>query len=286
MTAGGLPNFLVIGCTRGGTTSLHRYLGSHPQIFVSATKELRFFNESRNWKRGLSWYMSRFEGAGDAIAIGESSPLYSAYPIEKGVPERIAATLPDVRFIYLIRDPVARIKSHYLQDLLTGREGRPIDEAVLRRSDYIHRSLYGMQLERYLLSFPRESILVIRSELLRTDRAIALHRIFSFLGVDPEWTSPVFENQENTTAEKRRADFSAYVRYRLARNRDLGEFDRIRLMTDLARVRRRWRRARAWSTHEPIMSAEIEDFLHRQLAPDLQRLRKHVSGALDGWSYE
>jgi hypothetical protein len=140
-----------------------------------------------------------------------------------------------------------------------------------------------MQLERYLSLFSRDSILVVRSEMLRTDRSRTLHQIFGFLGVDPSWTSPAFETQENTTGDKRSADFSRYVSYRLARNRDLGEFDRIRLMADLARVYRRWRRARRWSDHDPVMSAEIEDFVQLQLAPDVKRLQRHVSWDLDGW---
>lgn len=94
-----LPNFLVIGAMKAGTTSMHRYLDAHPDVFMATQKELNFFIEELNWSKGLGWYEERFAEAGDATARGEASPGYAGYPVRRGVPERIAATLPDARFV-------------------------------------------------------------------------------------------------------------------------------------------------------------------------------------------
>jgi len=105
-----LPNLLVIGAAKCGTTALHRYLGLHPDIFMSKSKELGFFCSSENWDERLRWYESQF---GAARVRGESSPSYTNCPRNKGVPERMASLVPDARLIYLVRDPVDRVISQY-----------------------------------------------------------------------------------------------------------------------------------------------------------------------------
>src|SRR5690242_1505303 len=110
-----LPNFLVIAPPKTGSTSLHRYLEAHPEVFMSEQKELRFFIEQRNWNRGLAWYERHFRNAAGAKAVGEASPGYALYPLYQGVPERIASVLGTrCRFLYVVRNPVDRIRSHYL----------------------------------------------------------------------------------------------------------------------------------------------------------------------------
>src|SRR5438067_13911883 len=79
-SANGLPTFLIIGAQKCGTTSLHRYLSAHPQVFMSKTKELDFFVEEKMLGRGLDWYRSHFAGADDTVAIGEASPSYTCFP--------------------------------------------------------------------------------------------------------------------------------------------------------------------------------------------------------------
>src|SRR5437660_1291673 len=86
-----LPTFLVIGAMKAGTDALWKYLRGHPQVHMAPTKELDFFAEELNWRRGLGWYEGQFEGAGAAVAIGEASTSYSKHPTHPGVPERIAA---------------------------------------------------------------------------------------------------------------------------------------------------------------------------------------------------
>ena len=96
-----LPTVIVIGAAKCGTTSVHEYLDDHPEVAMSAEKELNFFVEEKNWPRGIAWYESQFDP--DAPVRGESSPTYTAYPEYHGVPERIRSVVPDAKLIYLVR---------------------------------------------------------------------------------------------------------------------------------------------------------------------------------------
>ena len=114
-----LPTFLIIGAMKGGTTSLHRYLRQHPEVFMPARKELNFFldeytgppidpPEERNWSRGIAWYKHQFADVARERAVGEASANYSRYPTYPGVAESIAAVVPNVRLVYLVRNPIDR----------------------------------------------------------------------------------------------------------------------------------------------------------------------------------
>jgi len=90
-----LPNLIVIGAQKSGTTSLHHYLSLHPEIMMSKHKELNYFNEELNWKKGLAWYKSHF--IGEAKIYGESSPHYTFYPLYKGVAQRMYSIIPEAK---------------------------------------------------------------------------------------------------------------------------------------------------------------------------------------------
>ena len=158
-----LPNFIVIGAERCGTTSLHRYLDSHPQVFMSRKKELDFFVAERNWRRGRRWYERQFPT--DAPIRGESSPAYTAYPLYAGVPARLAALVPAAKLLYIVRDPVERAISALHLARALGHDHRPEAEALsdLEASPYVARSRYAAQLEQYIAQFPDEAIAVVDS---------------------------------------------------------------------------------------------------------------------------
>lgn len=185
-----LPNFLIIGATKCGTTSLHRYLRAHPDVFMHPNKELRFFTEEHNLHRGLAWYRDHFSGVGAVPAIGEASNAYTRYPIYHGVPERIAMVMPGVRLVYLIRHPMHRIESHYRHRLVTGIEWRTAEDAIRANPSYVAASMYGQQLQQYLRHFETRQILTIRSERLFAQPDVVLRRICSFLGVDADRGPP------------------------------------------------------------------------------------------------
>jgi hypothetical protein len=135
---GALPTFIVIGAMKAGTTSLYHYLRHHEQVFMPKVKELDFFVEEMNWPRGIHWYTQQFAGAAAGVlASGEASTSYSKYPQHAGVPERMAATVPDVKLLYVVRDPIARIRSHYRHRVLVGAEREGLETAVLRDPRYV-----------------------------------------------------------------------------------------------------------------------------------------------------
>jgi sulfotransferase family protein len=204
---GALPNLIVIGAMKAGTTALHRLLGCHPDVFMSEPKELNFFFEdevrprshgsrtgtsAREWTagnrhRGLAWYARHFDGS--KRVRGESSPGYTS-PDHAGVAEAIATTIPDARLIYAVRDPVDRAVSQYRHHVREGTERRPPEEALSdERSHYIARSLYHRRLSPFLSHFTSDRITVVAQEDLLRRPHETLHAIFSVLGVNPRGVS-------------------------------------------------------------------------------------------------
>jgi SAM-dependent methyltransferase len=200
-----LPTFLVIGAMKSGTTSLHRYLEQHPEVSMSAEKELDFFLGRERWDYGPSWYASHFAHAAGAGAVGESSPNYTKRHAYEGVPERIAAMLPEVRLIYCLRDPIDRIRSHYLHRSST-HSVRPFRDEIFADPNYVLTSSYAYQLEPYLRLFDEDRILLITAECLRADRQRTMERVYEFIGVDPERGPSLNREFHRTSAKEVRVD--------------------------------------------------------------------------------
>jgi hypothetical protein len=182
-----LPTFVVIGAMKAGTVSLSRYLDEHPDVFLGRGGrfgEPNFFVAEQNWSRGRGWYESLFDGAGSAAALGECSPGYTMAPQFGGVPGRMAQVVPNARLVYVVRDPIARMRSMYMHQVSAGRERRR-PEAALLDDRYLGPSLYGFQLAAFLDHFERGQVLVIASEVLRDRPREALTAVFGHLGVDP-----------------------------------------------------------------------------------------------------
>lgn len=187
LTCGALPNLIVIGAMKSGTTSLHSYLNLHPEIEMSRQKELIFFIKERNWDRGLDWYRSHFRGT--TKIKGESSPGYTNYPTWKNVPQRMFSVVPNTKIIYLLRNPIERIVSHYVHDYASGKEDRNFETAMseLNNNRYVKRSQYFAQIEQYLRFYPSSQILLITSEELARLPQKTMRAIFKFLQVDPDF---------------------------------------------------------------------------------------------------
>ena len=179
-----LPNLVIIGAMKSGTTSLHTYLDQHPSIAMSVIKEIDFFIGSR-YLRGPEWYAAHFDPT--APVRGESSTSYTKYPQRPGVPERMAECIPDARLVYLVRDPIERAVSHYVHARDRRRERRSLSEALRPAATniYLDPSRYAMQLDRYRAWFPPDRILVVESEELRDEPRATLAAICTFLAVPP-----------------------------------------------------------------------------------------------------
>jgi Sulfotransferase domain len=197
-----LPDFLIVGAQKAGTTALYAYLRWHPGITGPSWKEVSFFD--RHYRRGISWYRGQFPLRSRGKLVGEASPGYLFHPLG---PERVAATVPGVRLIALLRDPVDRALSHYHHEVALGREPLSFEEALGAEEErtrgeearmirepgyfshawwdhtYVARGRYAEQLERWLAAFPREQLLVLASEELSRDPAGMYARVLDFLGV-------------------------------------------------------------------------------------------------------
>lgn len=258
---------------KGGTTSLHRYLRQHPDVFMPEQKELNFFvdeyagspmnrPEARNWSRGRSWYERQLSGAVGEQAVGEASVNYTRYPTYPGVAERIAALLPSVKLVYVLRHPVDRVVSHYLHDRANGRERSSLDVAVRRDGRYLAPSRYARQLEEYLRLFPVEQLLVLRSDDLLSRRMETVRRVLDFIGVSSDVELDV-DFEAHRSSEK------------IQRNRAVALAKSVPYRGVLPRaVRRRLRRmvARPLGTSSSQLDTNTHEFLRAQLAPDVRRL--------------
>jgi hypothetical protein len=186
-----LPNLIVIGAQKCGTSSLHNYLAVHPQISMSRIKEINFFNDDAKWAYGPEWYARHFE---PGEVRGESSPAYTFLPESMGTAERMHRLVPDARLIYLVRDPVERIRSNYIHMRALELESRPFGEAATDPDGiYVNHTRYATQLQPFIELFGRERLLIASQEKLFSERADTMRRIFGFLGVDESFESPEFE---------------------------------------------------------------------------------------------
>ena len=214
---GALPNLVVIGAQKCGTSGLHYQLSLHPEIWMSRPKELNFFIEERNWSRGQDWYRHCFDAR--AKVRGESSPNYTAYPQHAGVPERMRSVVPDAKLVYVVRDPLERIAAHWVHNYAKRREKGTLAETLIHpNTSYVTRSLYAMQLERFLAHYPPARVLVFQQSELRHQRMETLRKVFEFVGVDPDFTHPRFEQERHQTSRKTRATRLAVRLERMGRS--------------------------------------------------------------------
>ena len=273
-----LPNVLIVGAAKCGTTSLHEYLDRHPKVAMSGEKELDFFVEEKNWSRGVDWYASQL---GEAPVRGESSPSYTVFPRYRGVPERIRHVLPDAKLIYLVRDPIDRIVSHFAHRQVV-RPGA-IEDAFAdpsRREGLVAPSRYWLQLERYLEHFSDEQILVVDSDDLWTRRGETLARVFRFLGVDPEFRAPAFAATHNTATQHARPNRAGRM-VAGALRRTLTPEQAQTLRAHAPAVLKAPFRTRV---EPPSLSPALREQLAEELRGDVERLRAHTGQAFAGWS--
>lgn len=198
-----LPNVIVIGAMKCATTAVHHYLDAHPDVSMTRVKEINFFNgapiaphgdrdtwwRTGQWHRGVDWYASLFDPG--APARGESSPGYTS-PDHPEVAERMAETVPDVRLVYLVRDPVDRAVSQFRHHERDGSEARPLVSAVTDpHSHYVLRSRYHDRLQPFLKHFGFGQVHVVVQERLLRDVRGEMAAVYEHVGVDPGWRGDV-----------------------------------------------------------------------------------------------
>lgn len=216
-----LPSFIIIGAQRCGTTSLYDYLSHHPQIIPSPVKELFYFDDY--YTRPINWYKSFFPTEKqkeklerDLVArviTGEASPSYFFHPYAA---KRIKETLPDVKLILVLRDPIERAYSHYNHIKRLNREPLSFEEALAKELEritpdieklakdefykadqrrdysYLTRGYYAKQLKEWFKHFPKEQLLIVQSEEFYRETPKVYNEIVEYLGLN-SYTLPTFE---------------------------------------------------------------------------------------------
>lgn len=194
-----LPNFFCVGTQKAATTTLHDILKQHPDIYLPESKEAWFFHRDGKYRKGLAWYENEYFGSHvNEKAVGEITPEYMYF--EK-VPGRIFRDLgPNIKFIFILRNPVDRAYSHYLMTYRRGLETQPFNRAIeleeLRiRSgfrervhySYISRGFYCMQIKRYLKYFTKENMLFLIFEKdMAKNIELTIEKVLMFLDVKVE----------------------------------------------------------------------------------------------------
>ncbi len=210
-----LPDFIIIGTQKGGTSSLYDYLAQHPCIAPALESEVHFFDA--NFHKGINWYRAHFPSLlyrdyvrkvqGRQLITGEKSPYYMFYP---HAPRRIFETLPHVKLIVMLRNPVDRAYSHYYHQVRKGRETLSFEEAIAAEPErlkgelekilederytsyshvhfsYLSRGIYVDQLKVWMRFFPREQFLILKSEDFFADPPAVYRQVLAFLGL-PDW---------------------------------------------------------------------------------------------------
>jgi hypothetical protein len=215
-----LPDFLVIGAQKAGTTALFVYLCAHPEVLAPVEKEVHFFDQ--HWANGVPWYRAHFpttlelaarRRGGRTAITGEATPYYLFHP---RAPERAAATVPDARLIVMLRNPVDRAYSQYHHRRRLGLEDLSFEDAVAaeperlaadterlaidpdhdavhhREHSYLSRGRYAPQLGAWLERYPRDRLHVIRTEDFDRDPAAVYAETAAFLGLSA-WLPDRFE---------------------------------------------------------------------------------------------
>lgn len=180
---------MVIGAAKSGTTSLCYLLGSHPNVFMVPCKEPNFFSRDEIYAHGFQWYESLYEQAGNKRMRGEGSQLYTIRKVFPKTASRIAQYSSALKLIYIVRHPIERIESGWVQMRFSGNEiaHYSLDKAVKNNRIWLVDSTnYWQEINRYRDYFPDENILVVFFEDFKTDYRSVVRRCFEFLGVDPQ----------------------------------------------------------------------------------------------------
>lgn len=198
---GRLPNLLVIGAMKSGTTSLHDYLNEHPDIFMSSPKEIHYYADGAYQEWSKEKYMSFFQS--DCIYAGTSPQSYTKCHNKyyQNIPERIFKDTPDVKMIYIVRDPIERYKSHILESYHCD----PIEDVEYSKEseNYLKTSMYAMQLKAYLEYFRLEQIHILTLESLQKKPLGEMNKIFDFLGIEQMKDANLFKAKRNTAETKK-----------------------------------------------------------------------------------
>ena len=277
-----LPNFLICGAQKAGTTALYAYLKQHPDVFMSSTKEIAFFHKPENYQKGLEWFASHFEGHSGETAVGEASTRTMSMP---EAPARAAEHLPEAKLIFVLRNPIDRAYSQYHFHISTGKEEADAsfhevirDEQSAFRRIVIQRGMYAEQLARFDAHFDRSQMKIVLHEDLRERTTETVQEVYRFLGVNPAY-EPQTEERHKVTRYPDSLGIYYWVRrlWQPMRQRVESRFPQA---TDA--VRQAVRRL-LFSKEKPQMREDDRAYLREVFAESNARLEARLERDLSHW---
>ncbi|MEM7100809.1 MAG: sulfotransferase domain-containing protein [Pseudomonadota bacterium] len=193
-----LPNFLIIGAPRSGTTWLAMNLREHPEIFMPRIKEVHYFD--RHFEEGQGFYEDFFTTATERV-IGEATPDYIYYP---EVPSRISALIPECKMILCLRNPIDRVYSRYWNSVAKYEENRDLsfEDKLREKPLFIDEGKYYTHLKRYYEHFSPDQFLILDFHEINNEPNAVLRRTYDFLGVAPDFVPETTDLVVNTAAAK------------------------------------------------------------------------------------
>lgn len=208
-----LPKFLIIGSMKCGTSSLHYYINQHPEIDMSFDKENHYFSVDTIYNNGIDWYKGLFPKSNNVI--GETSVSYADFRNYPEAPKRILNDLgQQVKFIYIVRDPFERVKSHYVHNYAEGRLKLNINQYInsnIENTIVIDYCRYYSQIQSYLKYFDLSQFLILSSEELMNNRTGTLKKVFKFLGVNENYYTENFEKIKHKSKSKKQYNKFGFI---------------------------------------------------------------------------
>ena len=183
------PHFIIAGAMKSATTTLQEQLARQPGIFMCEPKEPNFFSDDEHYGKGLAWYKALFSHAQPGDLLGEASTHYTKLPTYPDSVKRLRESLPDARFIYVMRHPVDRLVSHYIHEWSMGKIDSSIDEAVHQHREMVAYGQYAMQLKPFFEVYGRNALLPVFFDRLIREPQAELERVCRFIGYGraPVW---------------------------------------------------------------------------------------------------
>ena len=260
-----LPDFIIIGAMKAGTTTLYEYLSAHPQVGMSREKETDYFVAGRGWDRGLGWYHAQFS-PGRQI-YGEASPNYTKCQAFPGVAKRVFGLIPDCKLIFITRDPISRAASQYRHAVLSG-EPVPTPDRLMGSQHLRHlidTSSYAAQMDAWRAHFPRQQMLLLQFEGLIQDPGAVLSQIAAFLGIADTWPAPDAISANSSDSLARLPPWL----FALRKRRSAGWVKRF-LSADMRRRLKSLVQGRPART-APDLPPEVLDYIRAELSEDMAR---------------
>lgn len=273
-----LVDFMLIGAQKCGTTSLAAQLAEHPAICFCREKEPGYFHQTPDWRANLDAYHSLYAPQPGQIC-GEASTFYTFLPEFPDTHERLFEYNPDLKLIYIVRQPVERVLSHLTHNLVRNLDTRPPDEAVFANPEYVNRSRYGVQLRPYLELFERDQLLLLVFEEYIQNQVETLVKVAEFLGIDPQpFVTADTEAQHKSVGEP-------YLKYESVRSLvKTSAFQRLRsAVPESIRQPVRHRLLSNKLDAKPELTEQTRRLLWRLLEDDVLAVEKLLGRRLDSW---